>query len=174
MKINDFAKLLLAQLAKESKLFDKNNEFIKIVALPSNYKQIIENILCAQNNWINEFSDLINISEYFEDHFAWEFCLSLAIEEELQKLGKTVEYDFVQDQILIPFNQDEISDIFNQFNDENIKIKIDHFESLLVDYIYSRRFQERYHDYSANAVRTMHQLQKDAEDLTLKRIINRN
>lgn len=69
LPIEEFVMVLLATLANESKMIDLDNRDKKIVSLPSNYKQIIENILCAENKWKEIFSILIDIEDYFDDHF---------------------------------------------------------------------------------------------------------
>jgi len=43
--------------------------------------------------------------------------------------------------------------ILAQYPDENLRNTMDHFTNLLVDYIYTRQFQERFFDYSAQAVK---------------------
>ena len=63
LSLNDFTILMLATMAN-------NNE--GIASIPADYKQRIENILCSDNGWKEKFSILINLDDYFEDHFSWE------------------------------------------------------------------------------------------------------
>jgi len=155
LSIQDFTLLLLATLAKNSQVIDLKNSDKLTVKIPVNYKQIIENILCAENGWKYEFSILIDINEYFDDHFAWELELSLTLKEVLNNLKKDVEYDFSNDMLIIPFYQNEIDIIMKNYTDELLLNTMDHFASLLVDLIYTREFQENFHDYSASAVTKM-------------------
>ena len=156
MKLNDFVYLLFATLADNSKINNLNDKNRKIVFFPVNYKQIIENVLCADNNWKDEFSCLIDIDDYFEDHFDWELRLSLEIKNMLLKMDKFFEYNFECDVLLISFSNEEIDNIINRYRSEKLKSRMKHFANLLVDYIYTREYQERFFDYSAAAVRKMH------------------
>lgn len=159
LDINEFVYLLLATLAQNPRTIDTKDRSKKIISLPIQYKQIIENILCADNGWKEKFSILIDTEEYFENHFAWEQKLALTLKQALINLNKTFEYDFEYDKLLISFTQDEINIILSQYPDEELKNIMDHFANLLVDYIYTREYQEEYHDYYASAVRKMHNIQ---------------
>lgn len=99
LNINDFVYLLLATLAQEPRIIDLKDKSKKIISLPIQYKQIIENILCADNGWKEEFSILIDTEEYFENHFIWEQKLALALKQALINLNKTFEYDFEYDRL---------------------------------------------------------------------------
>ena len=99
LSLNDFTILMIATLANNSRFIDFANRDKRIAVIPVDYKQRIENILCADNGWKEEFSILINVDEYFEDHFAWEHQLALEIKIVLQQMGKNFEYDFVYDSI---------------------------------------------------------------------------
>ena len=160
LNINEFVYLLLATLAQNPIIFDMKDRSKKIISLPIQYKQIIENILCADNGWKEEFSVLIDIEEYFENHFAWEQKLSLTLKQALIDLNKTFEYDFECDKLLIYFTQDEINMILSKYTDEELKNIMDHFANLLVDYIYTREFQEEHYDYYAPTVRKMHNIKE--------------
>ena len=70
---------------------------IKNAVIPVDYKQRIENILCAENGWKEKFSILIDTDEYFQDHFAWEQKLAIQIKNILQQIGKNYEYNFEGD-----------------------------------------------------------------------------
>lgn len=153
IKLTDFVSLLFATLACNSKIKDKNN---KIVFLPANYKQIIENILCADNGWRDEFSCLIDMDDYFEDHFDWEFRLSLVIKNMLFEMNKSFDYNFECDLLLFSFSKEEIEKIMNSFQNDKLKNIMNHFANLLVDYIYTREYQKKFYDYSAVAVKKMH------------------
>lgn len=160
LSMNEFVYLLLATLAHNSKISDEKDRSKKIILLPIRYKQIIENILCADNGWKEEFSILIDTEEYFENHFAWEKKLALTLKQALIDLNKAFEYDFVYDTLLIYFTQDEINMIISQYPDEKLKNIMVHFVNLLVDYIYTREFQEEFYDYYASTVRKMHNIKE--------------
>ena len=160
ININEFVYLLLATLAQNSKTTDFRDQSKKIVSLPIQYKQIIENILCANNGWKEKFSILIDTEEYFEEHFLWEQKLSLALKQALIDLNKTFEYVFECDQLLISFTQEEIDTILSNYKNEELKNTMSHFASLLVSYIYTRAYQEGYYDYYASSVKKMHNIEK--------------
>ena len=155
LEINDFTTLLLGTLAQESLIFDLNNPNQKIAFLPFSYKQIIENILCAENGWKEEFSSLIDIEEYFDDHFAWEHKLTYEIQEVLNTLNKKLEIDLKYDRLLITFTQEELNLILAKYP-KVIKNKMNHFANLLTGYIYTREYQEKFNDFYATSVAKMH------------------
>ncbi|MBR2708049.1 MAG: hypothetical protein IKE90_01285 [Bacilli bacterium] len=161
LSLNDFTILMIATLADNSKFIDFANRDKRIAVIPVDYKQRIENILCAENGWKEEFSILINIDEYFEDHFAWEQQLATQIKAVIERLGKNFEYDFLEDSINISFIQKEIDFILSNYKDENMKNIMNHFTSLLSDFIYSRTFQEEFHDYSSRSVQYMKKLRRN-------------
>ena len=170
LSIEEFVELLLATLANNPKIISLEDKENKIAALPTNYKQIIENILCAENRWNEMFSILIDTEDYFDDHFTWEYELAITFKEILKKLNKKVEYDFLRDNLLISFNKNEINIIMEKYQDEYLKNTMEHFANLLTDFIYTRRFQEQFYDYSALAVQKMKKLyEKELED---KNIVN--
>ena len=160
LSLNNFVILLIATLADNSKVIDLINRDNKVAVIPVDYKQRIENILCAENGWKYRFSILIDTDEYFDDHFAWELQLASQIQNVLQQMNKNFEYDFARDSINISFSQREIDLILSNYKDENIKNIMNHFASLLSDWIYSRRFQEEFQDYSSRSVQYMKKLRK--------------
>lgn len=160
LSISDFVYLLLATLAQDSGIIDLKDKSKKIVTLPIQYKQIIECILCAENGWKEEFSVLIDIKEYFDDHFMWEQKLGITLKQVLVDLNKNIEYDSRYDKLLICFTDEEIKMIFKKYPDEELKYVMNHFASLLVDYIYTRKFQEEYCDYYALTVAKLHNMNK--------------
>ena len=171
LKIEDFVYLLLATLGNNPKIIDLTDRDKRIVSLPSNYKQRIQNILCAENRWKEMFSVLIDIEEYFDDHFAWETRLANTLRIVLQVMNKNIEYDFERDSLIITFTNEEVEDVLNRY-DEDIVNSMDHFTNLLTDYIYSREFQEEHYDYYASSVKKMHELYESEinEDSVIKEI----
>ena len=161
LTLSDFTILMIATLADNSKVIDLINRDNRVAVIPVDYKQRIENILCAENGWKEEFSILINTDEYFEDHFAWEQQLAMQIKNVIERLGKNFEYDFLRDSINISFTQKEVDFILSNYRDEKVKNIMDHFASLLSDWIYSRKFQEEFQDYSSRSVQYMKKLKRN-------------
>ena len=153
MDLNDFVSLMLVTLAIDSKIIDILNKNKKIVSFPSQYKQIIENILYMDNGWKEEFSVLIDIEKYFADHFRWELEFSNAFEKVLLDLGKDIQYDFLTDDLLISFTQKEIDMIKNKYQDETLNNIMNHFTNLLVNCRYTRKYQEYFYDFNKDFVR---------------------
>lgn len=163
LEINEFVDLMLATMAEASRITDPKFPTDKKISLPTNYKQRIENILCSGNNWKNRFSQLINIDEYFSDHFEWESKLAKTLKNKLIKAGKIAEYSFETDSLLITISKKEIDKIYERFPDNNLRSAMKHFTSLLQDFIYTREFQERFYDYSADAVAKMSAKESEPE-----------
>ena len=161
LSLNEFTILMIATLADNSKIIDWENRDKRIAVLPVDYKQRIENILCAENGFKEKFSILIDIDEYFQDHFAWEEKLAIQIKNFLQRMGKDFEYDFVMDSIRISFTQKEIGLILSNYRNNNIKKIMRHFTSVMGDNIYTREFQEHFYDYNSRSVLYMKRLIRD-------------
>jgi len=160
LSLRDFTILMIASLANNSKS-SVTNPNKKIAVIPVDYKQRIENILCAENNWKDIFSEVIDTDLYFQDHFAWEQELAVQIEHVLQTMGKEFEYDFVHDSINIPFSQKEIDFILSNYKNNHIKMMMKQFTALIGDYIYTREFQEEFHDYNSSSVQYMKKRTKE-------------
>lgn len=158
LTLKDFSILLITMLANNSKIIDLINQDNKVAVLPVDFKQRIENILCAENGWKEKFSVLIDTEDYFDDHFAWEKKLGLEIKKTLEQMDKKYEYDFEIDSIKIPFTQKEIDLILSQYKDDNVKRVMEHFSNLINDYIYTREFQEQFNDYNSRSVQYMKKL----------------
>lgn len=172
IKIEDFVYLLLGTLGTKPQIIDLTDKNKIIVSLPSNYKQRIQNILCAENRWKEMFSSLIDIEEYFDDHFVWETKLANTLKNVLEEMKKEITYDFERDSLIITFTEQEVKDIINRYKSEELKNTMDHFTNLLTDYIYSREFQEEHYDYYASSVKKMHELYESEinEDSVIKEI----
>ena len=160
LSLNGFAILFIVTLANNSRVIDLINKDNKVAVIPVDYKQRIENIMCAENGWKDRFSVLIDIDEYFDDHFAWEQQLALQIKNVLQQMNKNFEYDFLRDSINISFSQREIDLILSHYMNDNVKNIMNHFASLISDYIYTREFQEQFYDYNSRSIQYMKKLQK--------------
>ena len=163
MKVKDLALGMMASMAEESPYIYLREPNKKTCVLPVNYKQNIQNIMCAGNGWFEEFSRLIDTEEYLDSHFAWEIKFAGALEEAIEELGKTIKYNYISDSIEIEFTPEEIEAILSKLTKPTRNI-LNHFSRLVGDRIYSREYQERYHDYSAMAVETMKEWNKAKEE----------
>lgn len=146
MNIDDFVLLLLARLSKSPKMIDLNGKNNVIVSIPSNYKDIIENILTSNEKWRSEFSVLIDMNEYFNDHYEWEKKLAVSLEKILTVLEKKLDYNLKTEMLEISFSKSEMDAILSEMNDEHLSSVMDHFVFLLHDFSYSRdyrRFKEK-------------------------------
>ena len=155
LSLYDFVTLMLIHLAKKSQIIDIRYPHLKYACFPFAYKEIIQNILCAENRWKEMFSTLINVNEYFDDHFGWEIEMSNALDKVIKNMGKTVTVDFVRDKFIITFTNDEITNLIKQYPNEEINNSVDHFTNLLNDYIYTRYFKEELDNYSSISVEKM-------------------
>lgn len=158
LELKDFVYLMLACLSKERQIYSLVNKEKIIISIPINYKQVIEEILCENNGWKDKFSTLINVEEYFSDHFVWEQKLGLKLKEVLDELGKTIEYNFEFDYFIIYFTKEEIDKIFAKYPNENLVNNMRHFVGLLVDYSFTRQHAEEFNctEPYVNAVKKMH------------------
>ena len=112
----------------------------------------------AGNGWDEEFSTFIDTEEYFDNHFAWEIKFANCLKETLKEMKKTYKYDFVDDALYFNMTQEEIDAILSKFPNEKMRNTMDHFTNLLVDYIYTRDFAERYHDYRGSTSATIREI----------------
>ena len=154
-----FCLLLLAKLAEKTPIIQAKagNKDKLICCLPARYKQNIQNIICEQNGWTEKFSNLIDVEEYFNDHFAWESNLSNALEEVLKELKKSYKYNFYHDRIEITFTQEEVDAILNKFT-KPVRENMDHFANLVGDYMYTRQHQEAFRPEDEKSIKLMHDL----------------
>ena len=67
LTLKNFTYLYLAKMAEKTQIIQINpeNKNLVICSIPGNYKQTIQNIICEQNGWTEQFSNLIDIEEYF-------------------------------------------------------------------------------------------------------------
>lgn len=171
MEINQFADLLLADLAKQSQVVILGDPDHKEFYLPMNYKQIIQCILTAKNGWKDRFSILIDTDEYFQNHFLWELELTKAILQVVKGLGKEIEMALTTDCLVITYSQKEITAVLSKYSMDQIEV-MDHFANLLQDDIFRRPYQERFKDHYAESVETMRQIESRDEQTTIDDILN--
>lgn len=153
--LDDFVTLMLIHLAKKEMIIDIRYPNLKYACIPFAYKEIIQNILCAENRWKDMFSILIDVDEYFEDHFGWEINMSNTLDKVIKNMRKTVRVDLVRDKFIITFTNDELNNLIKKYPNEEINNSMDHFTNLLNDYIYTRDFKENFYNYSAKSVEKM-------------------
>lgn len=159
LTLKQFSYLFLASLANNSPIIDLKNKNNRVCVLPANFKQNIQNILCAENGWKEEFSYLIDTDSYFYNHFAWESAFASTLKQTITDLKKDYVYDMAQDCIRISFSQKEVDSILSRFPKAR-QAEADHFARLVGDFIYSREYQEAHHDHSALAVKYMKNLRE--------------
>ncbi len=148
LSIYHFARILLAELAENTTIINFYNPDIKTADIPFNYREVIENILCADNGWKEEFSPLIDIERYFKEHFYWEEQFATEIMNVANNLGKEIVFDLRRDHFCVIFSPEEIQDIKKEYDIEIIEVA-EHFAILLTEFIFTRRYKEQVLDYSA-------------------------
>ena len=140
MDINNFALLLLADMASKSKIFYSDKQNSMTASLPLNYCEVIEKIMYEENGWGIKFAELIDIYSYYECQSDWEQKLSIIIAKVLkeEKLNSNLilEHSYIE----IQFTKAQIEEIRNRF-DENTLMVMDHFSNLLGDNIFTRSWQ---------------------------------
>ena len=141
LTLNNFSCLLLAKLANKPNIIDLKNRSRKICSIPSNYKQVIQDILSANENWKESFSCLIDIKSYSNDPYEWEKNFSDSLKSTIKKLNKTYSYNFSNDSIDIDFTQEEIDNILSKFS-KHILEQMDHFSNLMTSLEFTRKGQE--------------------------------
>ena len=169
LSLHDFIQLLFATLVNEekngrvflassSKKAKKahSKESHNVAWLPFNYRERIQNILCAENGWKEMFSILIDVDDYFKDHFWWEERLADEISNFTQ--DRKISIDWCRERFVFYFTQQEIDAILSSFDDENLRKVMCKFASLLVDRLYSREHMEEFADYTSRSRKMMHDL----------------
>lgn len=142
MDIKDFTYLLLAMLANKSESINSTDKNIRTVSIPGSYKEVIEKIMNQNNEWKKKFSVLIDTEEYFYNNYKWEDKFSRCLRGVLKEMEKSIRYDLVYDSIDIEFKQEEVDEILEKYTNKTINEAMDHFSSLLVDFVFTRRYLE--------------------------------
>ena len=153
-----FVTLLLADLASKNTLYVFNGPNKKQASLPMDYKNRIEKIMYADNEWGIKFSRLLDINEYYENQSDWEQELGKTISNVINELGKKDQttYNLELDTIEIPFTNEEIEKIKSRYDEEILEI-MDHFSNLIADYAFSRKFKVDWREMERNTNRIMNQ-----------------
>lgn len=147
-----FVEALWVLLARESQTIDFNRPNIKIAALPTNYKEIIETILKSYNNWPIEFSKLIDINLYFERQSEWEEEFSNALEKFVVSSNKKLKYDFQFDYIELEFTEEEIEQKLSMYDAEFLST-MNHFVNIIKSYGVNRKSDLRMKESERNLSR---------------------
>ena len=163
LSLDDFITLMLIHLAKKELIIDIRYPNLKYACIPFAYKEIIQNILCAENRWKEMFSKIIDVDEYFDSHFSWERQMSNTLDRVIKEMGKTVQVNFYSDKFIIAFTNDELDQLIKNYPDDEIHSTMDHFTNLLNNYIFTREHKENFFDYSAKSVEKMKILEKKRE-----------
>ena len=154
ISIHDFAKLFLAKMAGEI-----SSDGVRVTRIPFNYRQRIENVMCANDSWKKDFSTIINTKEYFEDHFFWEELLAQEIIQVIDELKLKIYFDFVNENMYLFLSEPVIDQITSNFS-RRCNSAMEYFVSLITDMIYSRQFQEKFVDYTARTRKKIRKLEE--------------
>ena len=168
LSLEDFVTLMLIHLAKKEMIIDFRYPNLKYACIPFAYKEIIQNILCAENRWKEMFSILIDVNKYFDNHFGWEIEMSNTLDKVIKNMRKTVKVDFIRDKFIITFSNDELDNLIKKYPNEEINTTMDHFTNLINDCIYTREHKENFYDYSSRSVEKMRILKKKEESINIK------
>ena len=144
--MKNFVLLLLADLARKTKIHDFQNPNLKVASLPLEYCDIIEKIMYEENGWGTKFASIIPIYYYYENQREWECKLGEAIETILIEESKTTtendfelysDFDLKYDCIYVYFTEDEINEIRSRCDSMLLEV-MDHFSNLVSSYNFSR------------------------------------
>ena len=141
--MKNFVLLLLADLARKTKVYDFQNPNLKVASLPLEYCDIIEKIMYEENGWGTKFASIIPIYYYYENQREWECKLGEAIETILdeENLENDFEldsdFDLEYDCIYVYFTEDEINEIRSKCDSMLLEV-MDHFSNLVSSYTFSR------------------------------------
>lgn len=159
MDINNFALLLLADMASKSKIFYSDKRNSKTASLPLNYCEVIEKIMYEENGWGSKFAELIDIYSYYENQSDWEMELGAAISKILQDEKLKSDLDLEYSYLNIHFTKTQIEEIKSRFDEETLDI-MDHFSNLLGAYVYTRRWSIESKEMTRNSNRHLYNTNK--------------
>ena len=152
MDINNFALLLLADMASKSKIFYSDKRNSMTASLPLNYCEIIEKIMYEENGWGIKFAELIDIYSYYENQSDWEMELGATISKILQDEKLKSDLDLECSHLNIHFTKAQIEEIKSRFDEEALDI-MDHFSNLLGAYVYTRQWSIESNEMTRNSNR---------------------
>ena len=164
LPIYDFAKLFLAKLADNSDCVHLWETAEKYARIPFNYRERIQNIILSDNGWKEEFSVLIDMDSYLENHFVWEQELSYELIRVAKKFNQEFKVDMIGESIYLAIPEKKLNKILNNYDDVYV-VLMDHFVNLVLDAIYTRDFQECFTDYTSISSEKM----QDINDCVFKK-----
>ena len=135
--MKNFVLLLLADLARKTKIHDFQNPNLKVALLPLEYRDIIEKIMYEENGWGMEFSSIIPIYSYYENQREWECKLGKMIKSVLNEENLEHDFDLEYNCIRVYFTEDEINEIRSKCDSMLLEV-MDHFSNLVSSYTFSR------------------------------------
>lgn len=135
--MKNFVLLLLADLARKTKIHDFQNPNLKAALLPLEYRDIIEKIMYEENGWGMEFSSIIPIYSYYENQREWECKLGKMIKSVLNEENLEHDFDLEYNCIRVYFTEDRINEIRSKSDSMLLEV-MDHFSNLVSSYTFSR------------------------------------
>lgn len=135
--MKNFVLLLLADLARETKIHDFQNPNLKVALLPLEYRDIIEKIMYEENGWGMKFSSIIPIYSYYENQREWECKLGKMIKSVLNEENLEYDFDLEYNCIRVYFTEDRINEIRSKSDSMLLEV-IDHFSCLVSSCLFDR------------------------------------
>lgn len=135
--MKNFVLLLLADLARKTKVYDFQNPNLKVASLPFEYRDIIEKIMYEENDWSNEFASIIPIYSYYEYQREWEIKLGKTIQKVLKEKNLKHDYDLEYNCLNVYVTDEVINKIRSECDDMLLEV-MDHFSNLMISYPFSR------------------------------------
>ena len=135
--MKNFVLLLLADLARKTKVYDFQNSNLKVASLPLEYCDIIEKIMYEENGWGMKFSSIIPIYYYYENQREWECKLGKMIKSVLNEENLEHDFDLEYNCIRVYFTEDRINEIRSK-SDSMLLDVIDHFSYLVSSCLFDR------------------------------------
>lgn len=135
--MRNFVLLLLADLARKTKIHDFQNQNLKVALLPLEYRDIIEKIMYEENGWGMKFSSIIPIYYYYENQREWEYKLGKMIKSVLKEENLEHDFDLEYNCIRVYFTEEKINTIRSDCDSLLLEV-MDHFSNLVSSYTFSR------------------------------------
>ena len=135
--MKNFVLLLLADLARKTKVYDFQNPNLKVALLPLEYRDIIEKIMYEENGWGTKFASIIPIYYYYENQREWECKLGKMIKSVLNEENLEHDFDLEYNCIRVYFTEDRINEIRSRCDSMLLEV-MDHFSNLVSSYTFSR------------------------------------
>lgn len=131
--MENFTMLFLADLASKTPITLVDGIETHTVCLKSNYKSAIESIMYNEDGLGLTFSELIDVTYYYEYQKDWEKGLSKTIDKVCCNLDKECWIDIDNNTISIDFTTQEIENI-KKLHDKQTLAYISYFTDLIYNY----------------------------------------